>query len=119
MMMTAVLMVMAACAANAQSADDFFVGKWHLEVTGTPQGDSEIDMVVKRADDGKLTGEMVRDESVPIKFDRIDEKKGKSIKAYFKRGEYDVYLYLEKNSDDELDGSMMEMFDVTGKRVKE
>ncbi len=118
MMMAAILMVLAVGVANAQDKNDF-AGKWQFLVTGTPQGDSEIVITLVRGDDGKLTGEMTRDGAAAIKLERVDEKKGKSFTAYFKASGYDCYLFAELTGDDEMEGSLMDMFDCTGKRIKE
>lgn len=119
MMMMAILMVMAVGVANAQS-DDFFAGKWNFEVTGMPQGDATMVLTLKRGDDGKLTGNIIRGEGeAPIELTRVDEKAGKSITAYFKASGYDCYIFAEKTGDDECEGSVMDMFDAVGKKVKE
>ena len=119
MMMTAILMVLAIGVANAQS-DDFFAGKWKFEVTGMPQGDATMTLTLKRNSEGNLTGNIIQNEGdAPIELTRVDEKKGKSITAYFKASGYDCYIFAEKTGDDEVEGSVMDMFDAIGKKVKE
>ena len=119
MMMTAILMVLAIGVANAQS-DDFFAGKWKFEVTGMPQGDATMTLTLKRDSEGNLTGNIIQNEGdAPIELTRVDEKKGKSITAYFKASGYDCYIFAEKTGDDEVEGSVMDMFDAIGKKVKE
>lgn len=119
MMMAAILMVLAVGVANAQS-DDFFAGKWNFEVTGMPQGDATMVLTLQRGEDGNLKGNIVRGEGeAPIELTRVEEKKGKSITAYFKAGGYDCYIFAEKTGDDEVEGSVMDMFDAVGKKVKE
>ena len=119
MMMTAILMVLAIGVANAQS-DDFFAGKWKFEVTGMPQGDATMTLTLKRNSEGNLTGNIIQNVGdAPIELTRVDEKKGKSITAYFKASGYDCYIFAEKTGDDEVEGSVMDMFDAIGKKVKE
>lgn len=119
MMMTAILMVLAIGVANAQG-DDFFAGKWKFEVTGMPQGDATMTLTLKRDSEGNLTGNIIQNEGdAPIELTRVDEKKGKSITAYFKASGYDCYIFAEKTGDDEVEGSVMDMFDAIGKKVKE
>ena len=119
MMMTAILMVLAIGVANAQS-DDFFAGKWKFEVTGMPQGDATMTLTLKRDSEGNLTGNIIQNVGdAPIELTRVDEKKGKSITAYFKASGYDCYIFAEKTGDDEVEGSVMDMFDAIGKKVKE
>ena len=119
MMMTAILMVLTIGVANAQS-DDFFAGKWKFEVTGMPQGDATMTLTLKRNSEGNLTGNIIQNVGdAPIELTRVDEKKGKSITAYFKASGYDCYIFAEKTGDDEVEGSVMDMFDAIGKKVKE
>ena len=119
MMMTAILMVLTIGVANAQS-DDFFAGKWKFEVTGMPQGDATMTLTLKRDSEGNLTGNIIQNEGdAPIELTRVDEKKGKSITAYFKASGYDCYIFAEKTGDDEVEGSVMDMFVAIGKKVKE
>lgn len=115
----AFFMMLTATVANAQSKDDFFAGKWQFEVTGTPQGDASIILTLKRGDDGKLTGTIIRDDAPAMPLTRVDEKAGENITVYFKSSGYDCYLYAEKTGDDEVEGSLMDMFDAVGKKVKE
>lgn len=102
---------------KAQTAPaDYFVGKWSVLVEGTPQGDA-INTVVLERKDGKLVGTILSPgKTEPTKFSRIMEK-DKSITAYFSASGYDVYLLLEKGSDNAASGSMMDMFDAKATRI--
>lgn len=111
------LFVMLTLSAQDQ-ANDYFVGKWEVLVEGTPSGDSKMEVVIERVD-GKLAGTVSRDGAQPAKTTRVDEKKDKSVTVYFNSSGYDVYLYMEKKGDNAVEGSLMDMFDATGKRVKE
>lgn len=116
---TSVMMLMAVCVANAQSENDFWAGKWSFEVTGMPQGDATMVLTLKRNDEGKLTGFIKQNEDAPeIPLTRVDEKKGKEITAYFKSSGYDCYMFAEKTGDDEVEGSVNDMFDAVGKKMK-
>lgn len=112
-------MLLTVCIANAQSnSDDFFVGKWSFEVTGMPQGDATMTLYLQRGEDGKLTGYIKQSEDAPaINLTRVDEKKGKEITAYFKASGYDCYMFAEKTGDNEVEGSVNDMFDAVGKKV--
>lgn len=115
-MVTAILMTMVACVANAQDKEDFFVGKWNFEVTGMPQGDATMILTLSRGEDGKLTGSILREGESPMELTRVDEKKDKSITAYFNSGGYECYIFAEKTGDNEVEGSVMDMFDAIGKK---
>lgn len=103
---------------KAQTAPDYFVGKWNVVILGTPNGDSKMIFLLERKD-GKLTG-TVRDttDKEISKITTIDEK-DKTITAAFTVQSYDVTLTLEPVDDDHVKGSLMNMFDAKGIRVKE
>jgi hypothetical protein len=104
--------------AKAQTKPDYFPGKWNILVIGTPNGDSKMTFVIERKD-GKLAGAVQDSTGKEItKFTQIDEK-DKSITAAFTVQSYDVSIMLEPVDDDHLKGSMMDMFDAKGVRVKE
>lgn len=103
--------------AKAQSANDYFVGKWNVMTLGTPKGDAGAVMVLERKD-GKLTGTLKSEGKDAVTFSRIEEKE-KSITAYFASSGYDVYLFLEKKDEKNAVGSMMDMFDATASRAEQ
>jgi hypothetical protein len=105
--------------ADSSAKPDYFVGKWDVLVEGTPQGDGKMLVTLERKD-GKLTGTIVsKDGSTPAnKIERVEEKE-KSVTVYFTASGYNVYLFLEKKDEDHVTGSMMDMFDAKGDRVKE
>lgn len=106
--------------ANAQSLGnpDYFAGKWNIQVEGTPGGDSKMTLILERKD-GKLGGIItLKEGSEPSRITRVEEKE-KSVTVFFNTKGYDVYLLMEKKDDDNIAGSMMDMFDATGVRIKE
>jgi hypothetical protein len=99
---------------NAQEKKtDYWVGKWDVLVTGLPDGDTPFPITLTR-EDGKLKGFIGKTMAITS----IEEGK-KDVTLYFTGGGHEVYLYLEKKSDDEIEGNMMDMFDATGVRVVE
>ena len=104
----------------AAPATDFYVGKWEMLIIGTPNGDATMTTVLNRKE-GKLTGTITPktgDQKEEIKISNVEEVDGK-ITLYFTIQEYDVNVALEKVDDDNLKGSLMSMFDVKVKRIKE
>jgi len=99
-------------------ATDYFPGKWNIVVKGTPNGDAKMTFVLQRID-GKLTG-AVQDSTGKemTKITTIDEK-DKTITAAFTIQSYDVTLTLEPVDADDVKGSLMDMFDAVGVRVKD
>ncbi len=116
----AAMLLFVAFAANAQENKEvgsFFVGTWNITVKGTPNGDSNMKVVFKRNTEGKITGATCDDQGKETPFTRLEVKNDK-ITAYWVAQGYDVYLYLEKVADNKVEGSMMDMFDAVGTKVK-
>jgi hypothetical protein len=102
---------------NAQSKD-YYLGKWDIEVLGTPQGDGHAALTLQKVD-GKYSGTFAPPGQKVVKINKVEEK-GTELTIYFTSNSgYDVYLYIDKVDDDNVAGSMMDMFDVKGKRIKE
>ena len=115
-----VLMLSVAFESTAQTAApaDFFVGKWEILVIGTPNGDSKMIASLERSG-ANLTGQLINAadasaEKIPI----IVEENGNKIGLAFSTQGYDVTIDLAKVDDDNLKGSLMNMFDATAKRIK-
>jgi chitinase len=103
--------------AKAQSNTDYFVGKWDILVKGTPQGDVNMKVSFEKKE-GKLVGTMVNpDTQKEEPFNKLDTTE-KGIIVYFSAQGYDVDMSLEKQDDDHVIGSVMNMLEVTGVRVK-
>lgn len=101
---------------NAQTtSDDYFAGKWNVLVEGTPSGDSNAILILKRVD-GKLKGTFQSEGKVPAELTRVEEKGGE-VTCYFVASGYDVYLFMEKVDENKTEGTMMDMFDAYGTRV--
>jgi hypothetical protein len=101
----------------AQNIPDFFVGRWNILITGTPNGDAKMIITLERKD-GKLGGIIsFGEQAEPVKLASIDESE-KSITLYFPAGGYDVRLTLGKVDDNHVSGSLMDQFDGKGERMK-
>jgi hypothetical protein len=104
----------------SQTATDFFAGKWEISVFGTPQGDVKFATELTRGTDGKLTGKLksIDDTAAdPINIDKAEDADGK-ITIYFSAQGYDLSLSLTKEDDDNLKGTLLEMFESKAKRIK-
>lgn len=105
--------------AQAPAPADFFAGKWDIMVAGTPNGDTQLVANLVRKD-GKLTGEITTPADTTkgaIPITKIEEGTDK-LALYFTAQGYDVNLDLAKVDDDNLKGSLMNMFDAKAKRLK-
>lgn len=104
--------------AQAQTSTDYFAGKWHVTIFGTPNGDATMAFVFD-AKDGKLSGVVQDTTGKEIsKITQIDTA-GKSITAAFYAEGYDLKLTLEPVDEQHIKGNLLGMFDATGVRIKE
>ena len=114
------IMFFAAIFSNNATAQEksAFLGKWNVNVVGTPGGDSK--MIIEIVDkEGKLSGSAIDPATNKelFAFTKVEGEPSK-VTVYFTSQGYDVYMYLEKKDADNLEGSMMDMFDATATRVK-
>lgn len=96
---------------------DFFIGKWNVIVEGTPSGDSKMEVLVEEKD-GEIVCFMKNETGEFSQVDRL-EITNEEFTAYWNTGGYNVYLFMEKTDDNEIEGTLMDMFDATGERVVE
>ena len=122
---TIVMVVMAlvfiAIESNAQdqNSEQSFLGKWKVLAYGLPQGDAEMIITFKMEND-KLAGTIGTKETPEEKteFSKV-EIEGNSVTAYYTTQGYDVYFVLEKEDGNKVKGTLMDMFDMEGEKVKE
>ncbi|HTE00776.1 MAG TPA: hypothetical protein VK668_15900 [Mucilaginibacter sp.] len=113
----AVMLLIAATKVNAQTAPNYFVGKWDVLLKGTPNGDAHIKFNI--ADSvGHLKGTL-RDtvENKDVAVTSIVQE-GDKITLNFTIQSYDVNLTLAKKDEDHATGSLMGMFDAVADRIK-
>ena len=104
-----------ASSVNAQQSGNYFVGKWELLIQGTPDGDTKMNMSIERKKE-KLEATLLM--SGEIKITDIKETE-KSIKLTGSTpdGNYSIDIYIEKVDDNNVKGSVADMFDLKGKRI--
>jgi hypothetical protein len=96
---------------------EYYEGKWEVTVFDTPQGTATIPMRFETID-GKTKGYFMEDASGTEKVMTSVTITGDNLVAYFNITGYDVYLSLVKKEEDVSRGSLMDMFNAEGKRVK-
>lgn len=102
-----------------QSDEAFFIGKWNLFVEGLPTGDAEMLLVIQKDAEDKLCGTIGgTDGSATNKLTKVVIK-DKTLQVNFLGGGYDVPVYLDREKDGTISGSMNDMFDCTGKKIVE
>ena len=101
---------------DAQNPPDYFTGQWKVKIYDTPEGDAEMIVTLERKED-KLVGNIgTEGQEGTIEISSIDEKET-SITIYFFAAGYDVYINLEKKDDNNLEGTLMDMFTTKGERI--
>ena len=99
-------------------SSDYFVGTWELLVEGTPEGDGIMVVDLSRNDDGKLTGTLSnKSKETKIIISQVDEKEKDITIFYTSDSGFDINIYIKKVGDNDVSGNIMNMFDLTGKRV--
>lgn len=99
---------------------DFYAGKWELAFIGTPNGDGKLVANLVRKD-GKLTGDLTdpsKADAEKIVLINVVEDKDK-IELFFSASGYDVSVELSKVDDNNLKGTLMNMFEAKAVRIKE
>jgi hypothetical protein len=103
--------------AQPKITEDFFAGKWDVVIVGTPNGDAKMVADLSRTD-GKLGGKLIpSDGTEAINITQLDEDSDK-ITLYFSAQGYDLTMVLTKVDNDNLKGSVMDMFEAKAVRVK-
>jgi hypothetical protein len=103
--------------AQSKIGAEYFNGKWSVLLKGTPNGDVKLIFELTSKLDS-LSG-VVQDTS-GVELSKITniELKDNEVNLYFNIQSYDVNLLLTKKDDDHVTGSLMNMFDAEGERVK-
>jgi hypothetical protein len=117
-MLAGLLFLSSSFSVKAQTSPaDYFAGKWHVLVKALPQGDTRMFFVLEKTD-SIMTG--VVQDSTGNQVSKIDkiELSGNTATVYFSAQGYDVNLVMNKKDDDHITGSLMNMFDAEGERVK-
>ena len=101
----------------AQTTEDYFVGEWNVQIKDTPMGTISVLLTLERVD-GKLVGKFVDNAaSTETKMNSITENE-KSLTLNFTSEYGDLYFTLQREDDENVSGSLMDSFAVSGTRVK-
>ena len=101
----------------AQTTEDYFVGEWNVQIKDTPMGTISVLLTLERVD-GKLVGKFVdAASSTETKMNDITEGEI-SLTLNFTSEYGDLYFTLQREDDENVSGSLMDSFAVSGTRVK-
>ena len=96
---------------------DYFVGEWNVQIKDTPMGTISVLLTLERVD-GKLVGKFVdAASSTETKMNDITEGEN-SLTLNFTSEYGDLYFTLQREDDENVSGSLMDSFAVSGTRVK-
>jgi hypothetical protein len=114
-----VVALLSLTALQAQTSDEsYFLGKWEVLVKETPNGNVTLPARFENKD-GKLLGFFTDLESKQEKKMDTVFMNGAQIQFAFNTAGYDLTAYLTKKDDDNATGSLMDMFSMEAKRVKD
>ena len=101
----------------AQTTEDYFVGEWNVQIKDTPMGTVSVLLTLERID-GKLVGKFVdAASSTETKMNDITEGEN-SLTLNFTSEYGDLYFTLQREDDENVSGSLMDSFAVSGTLVK-
>jgi hypothetical protein len=101
----------------AQTTEDYFVGEWNVQIKDTPMGTISVLLTLERLD-GKLIGKFVdAASSTETKMNDITEGEN-SLTLNFTSEYGDLYFTLQREDEENVSGSLMDSFAVSGTRVK-
>jgi hypothetical protein len=112
-----ILILSVSASAQSKLGSDYFEGKWDVLVKGLPNGDTKLFVVLEKKD-STMTGS-IQDSTGKLvaKIDRV-QLTDSTATVYFNAENYDVTFLLTKKDEDHITGSMMNMFEAEGTRVK-
>ena len=100
----------------AQTTEDYFVGEWNVQIEA-PMGTISVLLTLERVD-GKLVGKFVdAASSTETKMNEITEGDN-SLTLNFTSEYGDLYFTLQREDEENVSGSLMDSFKVSGTRVK-
>ena len=104
--------------AQSKPDADYFKGKWNVLIKGTPNGDAKMTFVLENRNDS-IVGIVQDSAGAEISKTSNVELTDTSANVYFTAQGYDVNLVMNKKDDDHVAGSLMNMFDAEGERIKQ
>lgn len=104
--------------ANVAPNPDFYTGKWQFEFKGLPNGDGKLIFQLKNVE-GNITGSLFTSDGTEMTKITSSRFEGDDLELAFSAQGYDVTLTVKKVDDDHVKGSLMNMFEGDGARVKE
>jgi len=116
---TGIALLLLALNVNGQSKTgaDYFAGKWNVLILGTPYGDLKRIYVLEKKE-SSLNG-IVQDSTGKevAKCSKV-EVQDNQVTLYYQAMGNDVSVTLVRKDDDHVSGSVLNMFEANGERIK-
>ena len=116
---TGISLLLLALNVNGQSKTgaDYFAGKWNVLILGTPYGDLKRIYVLEKKE-SSLNG-IVQDSTGKevAKCSKV-EVQDSQVTLYYQAMGNDVSVTLVRKDDDHVSGSVLNMFEANGERIK-
>ena len=109
-----VLLVVSTVLSVQAGTPDYFIGKWNVEIKGTPGGDSKL-LVTLYKKAGKLVGTVYSEADGTKEIKEVEEN-GNSLKVFFKHGWFTVELLLNKKDEGHCSAKMANRYNGIGTR---
>ncbi|RFZ85051.1 hypothetical protein DYU05_05450 [Mucilaginibacter terrenus] len=113
----AVALLFFAVKSNAQTPASYYAGKWDVLVKGTPQGDVHLLFNITEKD-GALSGTIQNPETKKDEPVTKAEIKDDKLSVAFTIMTYDLVMNVGKKDDNHVTGTLADMFEAVGERVK-
>ena len=103
--------------AQSKTGTDYFAGKWNVLISGTPYGDLKRIYVLEKKE-SSLNG-IVQDSTGKevAKCSKV-EVQDNQVTLYYQAMGNDVSVTLVRKDDDHVSGSVLNMFEANGERIK-
>ena len=116
---TGIFLLLLALNVNGQSKTgaDYFAGKWNVLISGTPYGDLKRIYVLEKKE-SSLNGIVQDCTGKEIAKCSKVEVQDNQVTLYYQAMGNDVSVTLVRKDDDHVSGSVLNMFEANGERIK-
>ena len=99
---------------QAPAESDYFLGKWEMTMLNGPGGEDIVSVLTVWRDEGALQATYGEN-----KCSQVELKNENTLTMFFESQNYGVNVEIERVSEDTVKGVAADMFDLTGKRIKD
>lgn len=96
------------------AVNEYFIGKWDVNIKGTPGGDSKL-IVNLKIQEGEVSGTVTKEDGI-VKISEIKER-GDSLILQFKHRMFNVDLLMKKLDKNHCSCKLVDMFEGSSIRI--